>query len=168
MVKKFIFLPLFLLLSPSIIFAQETPEKFDLLIENGAKMIRENEFERVLNMIEELPPYRKSDFRVRVLENFAYLKGYLVTKKKEYGKKWQDDYKPMCYTKDKSATSILIELLKDTDPYIRAFTARALGFLGDPTALSVLKQVADTDPNPKVRLRAEEGYKRIIGKKSSQ
>lgn len=126
-------------------------------------MIRENEFEKVLSMIEELPPFRKTDFRVRVLENFAYLKGYLITKKKEYGKKWQDDYKPLCYTKDKSAISILIDLLKDNDPYIRAFTARALGFLGDSTALDTIREVANRDPNQKVRERAREAYKRITG-----
>lgn len=164
MIKYFIFFLLFLLLlNHPIVFAQETAEKYTFLIENGARMIRENEFEKVLNMIEELPPFRKADFRVRVLENFAYLKGYLVTKKKEYGKKWQEDYKPLCYTKDKSATSILIDLLKDNDPYIRAFTARALGFLGDQTSLDSIREVANQDPNKKVRLRARESYKRITG-----
>lgn len=164
MIKNFFFfLFLLLLLIPPIAFAQETPEKFSFLIENGSRMIRENELEKVLNMIEELPPFRKTDFRVRVLENFAYLKGYLVTKKKEYGKKWQEDYKSLCYTKDKSATSILIDLLKDKDPYIRAFTARALGFLGDQTAIEPIREVATRDPNQKVRSRAREAYKRITG-----
>jgi len=162
----FIFSLLLLILNHPFVYSQEVPESYSLLIEDGARMIRENDFERVLKMIQELPPFKKVDFKVRVLENFASLKGYLLTKNKEYGKKWQDGYKPMCYTMDKSATPILIELLKDSDPYMRAFTARALGFLGDHSALDVLRQLAQSDPNEKVRKRADEGYRRISGKKN--
>jgi hypothetical protein len=126
-------------------------------------MIRENDFEKVLGIIGELPPDKKSDFRVRVLENFAYLKGYLVIKNKEYGRKWQADYKPMCYSLIKTAIPILLDLLKDSDPYVRAFTARALGFLGDHTVLTELERLSTNDPNDKVRLRAKEGYYRISG-----
>lgn len=158
---------LLLLLVPLTGFTQESKEesleKFSILIENGARMIRENEIEKVFNLIEELPHEKRRDFRVRVIENFANLKAYLISKNKEVGKKWQKDYKPMCYTGDKSATSILIDLLKDKDPYIRAFTARALGFLGDQTALGPIREVATRDPNQKVRSRAMEAYKRITG-----
>ncbi len=163
MIRKFTFFILLLLLNYPIVFAQETSEKFSLLIENGSRMIRENEIEKVFNLIKDLTPEKRSDFRVRVIENFANLKAYLISNKKEYGKKVQEDYKPLCYTKDKSATPILIDLLKDNDPYIRAFTARALGFLGDHTSLEALREVANQDPNRKVRLRAREGYKRITG-----
>jgi hypothetical protein len=51
-------------------------------------MIRENDFEKVFGLIRELPPEKKFDFRVRVIGNFAYLKGYLVIKKHEHGGKW--------------------------------------------------------------------------------
>jgi len=144
---------------------KETQDKFSYLIENGARLIRENEFEKVFSVIKELPPEKKADFRVRVLENFAYLKAYLITKKKDYGKKWQVDYKPMVYTGDKTATPILIDLLKDSDPYMRAFTARALGYLGDQRALEAVKKVADSDPNSKVRSRAKTAYEQISGGK---
>jgi hypothetical protein len=168
-----VLLPLiFLFFIPIIGFAQEVKEEkkealdtFSYLVENGAKMIRENDFEKVFSMIRELSQEKKVDFRVRVIENFAYLKGYLVSKKKEYGKKWQIDYKPMVYTLNKTAISILLDLLKDNDPYIRAFTARALGYLGDHTALADLERIASEDPNQKVRSRAREGYYRISGKK---
>ena len=142
---------------------KETLDVFSYLVENGSKMIRENDFEKVLGMIRELPPDKKSDFRVRVLENFAYLKGYLMIKDTEYGKKWQNDYKPMCYSLFKTANPILVDLLKDDNPYIRAFTSRALGFLGDHTALPELERLSTNDPNDKVRLRAREGYYRISG-----
>jgi hypothetical protein len=168
-----VFLPLILLFFiPITGFAQgakedekEALDTFSYLIENGAKMIRENDFEKVFGMISELPQEKKVDFRIRVIENFAYLKGYLVIKKNEYGKKWQIDYKPMVYTLNKTAISILLDLLKDNDPYIRAFTARALGYLGDHTALADLERLASEDPNQKVRSRAREGYHRISGKR---
>jgi len=62
---------------------KEPQDKFSYLIENGARMIRENEFEKVLIMIGELSSEKKWNFRVKVFENSAYLKGYLVTKKKD-------------------------------------------------------------------------------------
>ena len=171
----FPFIFLFLFLIPMSGFAQEVKgegkdaqEKFSYLIENGARMIRENDFEKVFSMIRELAPEKKVDFRVRVIENFANLKAYLVTKNKEYGKKWQVDYKPMVYKGDKTATLILVDLLKDSDPYIRAFTARALGYLGDQTALDEVKRVADKDPNSKVRSRAKWAYEHISGSKLPQ
>ena len=145
----------------------EVSEKFSYLIENGGKMIRENDFEKVFGIIRELPPEKKADFKIRVIENFAYLKGYLVIQKDEYGKKWQVDYKPLVYTGDKSATPILIDLLKDKDPYMRAFAARALGYLGDHSALEELERVATKDENSKVKSRAKEAYYKISGKKIS-
>jgi hypothetical protein len=82
----FIFLFLFSIPMPGL--AQEAKEegkepqdKFSYLIDNGSRMIRENEFEKVLNIIGELSSEKKWDFKVKVLENSAYLKGYLVTKK---------------------------------------------------------------------------------------
>jgi hypothetical protein len=154
---------LFLFLIPSAGFAQE--DKLSYLIENGTRMIREKEFEKVLEMVRELPPEKKVDIRIRVIENFAYLKAYLVMEKKEYGKKWQVDYKPMVYTGDKRATVILLDLLNDEDPYVRAFTARALGYLGDHSALETIKRVVESDPNTKVRSRAREAYEKITGQK---
>lgn len=144
---------------------KEVPENFSYLIENGAKMIREYEFANVLNRIETLPPEKRADFRIRVLENFAALKGYLVVEKRELGKKWQSDYKAMLFTMNKTATAILVDLLKDKDPYMRAFTARALGYLGDESVLVELERIATQDQNSKVRSRAREAYHKISGKK---
>ena len=144
---------------------KEPQDKFSYLIENGARMIRENEFERVLFMVGELSSEKKWNFRVKVLENFAYLKGYLVTNKKDYEKKWRDYYEAMCYSGDKTATIILIDLLKDSDPYMRAYTAVALGYLGDQSALVELERIATQDQNSKVRSRAREAYNKISGKK---
>jgi hypothetical protein len=141
----------------------ETVDKFSYLVENGSKMIRENDFEKVFGLIRELPPEKKGDFRIKVIENSANLKAYLITKKREYGKAWQVYYKTMCYSGDKTATPILVDLLKDSDPYMRGFTARALGYLGDQTALEALRRVATSDPNSKVRSRAKDAYKQLSG-----
>lgn len=80
--------PVFLFLISLVGFTQEMKgeekeiqDKFSYPIENGAKMIRGNEYEKVLNMIGELSAEKKSDFMVRVIENFAYLKSYLAIEK---------------------------------------------------------------------------------------
>jgi len=145
--------------------AQE--DKFTYLIENGAKMIRENQFDKVVEMIREVPLEKKSDFRIKVIENFAYLKGYVMTKRRVYGEKWKLFYNTMILSGDKSATPILVELLKDDNPYVRAYTAKALGYIGDEKALEELKRVSDQDENMKVRRRAKWAYEQIAGIKPS-
>jgi hypothetical protein len=149
-------------------FAQEDKEaldKFTYLIENGARMIRENEFEKVLDMISELPLEKKGDFRAKALESSAYLKGYVVTKNEVHGKKWEVSYKSLIYSTDKSATPILVELLRDDNLYVRAFTAKALGFIGDKRALNELKRVAEKDKSSRVRSRAKWAIEQISGVK---
>jgi len=140
-----------------------TSDKFTYLIENGARMIIENDFEKVLDMIAELPQEKKWDFRIKVLENSAYLKGYMVTKRKVYGQQWKAYYKGMLYSRDKSATLILVELLRDENDYLRAVTAKSLGFIGDQSALEELKRVATHDKNSKVRSNAKWAYEQISG-----
>ncbi len=152
-------------------FAQEDkqdPEKFIYFLENGARMIRENEFEKILDMIGELPSAKKSDHRVKALESSAYLKGYVVKKNKVYAKKWEVSYKSLIYSTDKSATPILVELLGDDNLYMRAFTAKALGFIGDKRALDELKRVAEKDKSSRVRSRARWAYEQISGIKLSK
>ena len=46
---------------------KEGADKFSYLIENGVRMLRENEFEKVLDMIGELPLEKKGDSRIRTL-----------------------------------------------------------------------------------------------------
>jgi hypothetical protein len=155
-------LGIFLILILFLVFSASSEEdKFTYLIENGPKMIRENDFEKVFSIIKELPSEKKGDFRVRIIENFAYLKGYLVIKNKQYGEKWKIDYKPIVYTRDKSATPILVELLKDGDPYVRSYTANALGYIGDNRALEELKRVSEQDESEKVKKRAQRAYDQI-------
>lgn len=161
-----IFLALFII--AEAVFSQEekiTSDKFIYLIENGARMIRDKEFEKVLDLIDELPSEKKGDFRIKALENSAYLKGYVVTKNKVYGKKWKVSYNSLIYSTDKSATPILIELLRDDSLHVRAFTAKALGFIGDKRALDELEKVAEKDKSSRVRSRAKWAYEQISGNK---
>jgi hypothetical protein len=164
----FLVIFLSLLLSPQSSTGQtgnEASDRFTYLIENGARMIRENEFEKVLDIVGELTSAEKRDFRIIALESSAYLKGYVVTKNKVYAKKWEVSYKSLIYSTDKSATPILVELLRDDDLYVRAFTAKALGFIGDKSALDELKRVAEKDKSSRVRSRAKWAYEQIYGGK---
>jgi len=160
-----------LLLNPELGNTQpekEDSDKFTYLVENGARMIRENAFEKVLDMIGELPPEKKGDFRAKALESSSYLKGYVVTKNEVYGKKWEFSYKSLIYSTDKTATLILVDLLRDDNLYVRAFTAKALGFIGDKRALDELKRVAEKDKSSRVRSRAKWAYEQISGAKLSK
>jgi len=161
-----IFLALFITTKP--VFSQEekiASDKFTYLIENGAGMICENDCGKVFEMISEFPPGKKGDFRIKVLENSAYLKSYLLTKNKVHGKKWEFNYKAMLYSEDRSATPILVELLRDDNLYMRAFTAKALGFIGDKRALEELKRVSEEDKILRVRSKAKWAYEQISGVK---
>jgi hypothetical protein len=144
---------------------KETSDKFSYLIENGARMICENEYEKVLNIISELPPEKKVDLRIKVLENSAYLKSYLLTKNKVHAQKWEVSYKTVIYSNDRTATPILVELLRDDNLYVRAFTAKALGFIGDPRALDELRRVAEQDESSRVKSKAKWAYEQISGGK---
>jgi len=142
-----------------------TSDKFIYLIENGARMIRENNYEKIFDIISELPPEKKGDSRIKVLENSAYLKSYLLTKNKVHGKKWEVSYKAIIYSNDKTATPVLVELLRDDNLHMRAFTAKALGFIGDPRALDELRRVAEQDESSRVRSKAKWAYEQISGGK---
>ena len=157
-------LVLLLVLSASLA-AQE--DKFTYLVENGARMTRENQVDKVLDMIRELPSERKSDFRIKVIENFANLKGYVMTRRREYGERWKLSYNSLILSGDKSATPILVELLKDENHYVRDHAAAALGYIGDERALEELKRVSDQDEKGQVRRRAQWAHDQIGAIKSS-
>lgn len=142
-------------------FSSAQEEEFTSLIENGARMIRENQVDKVLDMIRELPLEKKSDFRIKVIENFANLKGYVMTKRREYGERWKLSYNSMILSGDKSATPILLELLKDENHHIRDYAAVALGYIGDERALEDLRRVSDQDENGRVRRRAQWAYDQV-------
>ncbi len=91
--------------------------------------------------------------------------GYVVSKNEVYGKKWEFSYKSLIYSTDKTATLILVDLLRDDNLYVRAFTAKALGFIGDKRALDELKRVAEKDKSSRVRSRAKWAYEQIAGGK---
>ena len=157
-----------LLMTTETCFSQDekgTSDKCTYLIENGARMIRENDCEKVLEIISELPQEKKWDFRIKVLENSAYLKSYLLTKNKAHGKKWEVSYKAIIYSNDKTATPVLLELLRDDNLHVRAFTAKALGFIGDPRALDELRRVSEQDESSRVKSKAKWAYEQISGSK---
>jgi hypothetical protein len=142
-----------LLVFSAPLLAQE--DTFAYLIENGVKMIRENQIDKVLDMIRGLPLEKKSDFRIKVIENFANLKGYVMTKRREYAERWKLSYKSIILSGDKRATPILVELLRDENHYVRDYATAALGYIGDERALEELQRVSDQDEKGKVRKRAQ-------------
>jgi HEAT repeats len=160
--KKNLWVLLVLVLLPvfsASLAAQE--DKFTYLIENGARMTRENQVDKVLDMIRELPLEKKSDFRIKVIENFANFKGYAMTRRREYGERWKLSYNSMILSGDKSATPILVEFLKDENHYVRDRAAVALGYIGDERALEDLNRVSDQDEKGLIRRRAQWAHDQI-------
>ena len=76
-------------------------------------------------------------------------------KKKELGKKWQSDYKAMLYTGNKSATPILIDLLKDRRPLYEGVYREGPWVLRGSKSPGGVKKVADADPNPKGEVKGQ-------------
>ena len=63
---------------------------------------------------------------------------------------------PICQRnlKDREATPMLLKIVKDQDDYTRLYAVLLLGNIGDQRALDDLKQIANTDPNRKIRKSA--------------
>jgi len=60
----------------------------------------------------------------------------------------------------------LIGALEHDEPFVRGDAANLLGIIGDSAALPFLRDAADRDENPNVRLLAKEALNDIAGEKS--
>ncbi|MEK6580907.1 MAG: HEAT repeat domain-containing protein [Nitrospirota bacterium] len=61
----------------------------------------------------------------------------------------------------KKAVSGMLPLLKNPEPVIRGDAAYLLGIIGDSDSISLLREIADNDGNPEVRLIAKEAVEDI-------
>jgi HEAT repeat protein len=64
---------------------------------------------------------------------------------------WGQLYKSIENSGDRSATPLLINIAKDQDEYTRLYAVALLASVGDQRALNDLQQIANTDPNRKIR-----------------
>jgi hypothetical protein len=146
---------------------EEPPEiqgaSVDVLLQQGPALVAAGNYKRVLNMIEDVPEQARNDIRIRTLECFANLKGWVSAKDPVCKTDWWGLRLKLMYVGDSEATPLLVMFLKDEDPYMRKYAAELLGYVGDERALDVLSAAKEKDDNSGVRKYAQWAYQQISG-----
>ena len=146
--------------------AKETPaETENFLIQNGSKLIAEGDYNRVLDLIKNLPEKARNNIQMRTLECFANLKGWVMNKDQVCKTNWSALRTELIKLGDNEATPMLVIFLRDKDPYLRLYAAELLSHIGDKRALKDLREVGENDGNSQVRKNAKWAYEQISGKK---
>jgi len=123
-------------------------------ISQGPQLLSENRQLRVLEQAHKLAPEERQNINVKVLECFAYLKRYVVDKDKQSKAPWAQLYEFLERSNNRNATPLLIRITKDPEEYTRLYAVTLLGSIGDQRAIGDLQQIANSDPNRKIRRSA--------------
>jgi len=137
----------------------------NFLLQNGPKLIAEGQYNRVLDLIEELPVKTRRHIQIRTLECFANLKGWVSDRDRFCKMNWWALRQKLISLGDNEATPMLIIFLKDEDFLLRKYAAELLGHIGDERALEDLREVGRNDENHRVRRYARWAYEQISGEK---
>jgi serine/threonine protein kinase len=124
------------------------------LMSHGSQLLQENKHLRVLEQVQKLSGEERQNINIKVLESFAYLKKYVLDKDRSSKQPWSQLYEFVENSRDRSATPLLLKIAKDSDEYTRLYAVALLGSIGDQRALNDLQQIANTDPNRKIRRSA--------------
>jgi len=144
---------------------KESPEEIQgFLIQNGLKLITQGEYNRVLELIRDIPE-RRRHAQIQTLACFANLKGWVSRRDQVCKLNWWNLRQNLMHSRDKEATPMLVIFLKDEDPYLRLYAAELLGHIGDKRALKDLREAGENDQNHKVRRFAKRAYEQISGEK---
>jgi hypothetical protein len=145
---------------------KESPEEIQgFLIQNGPKLIAEGDYNRVLELIEDLPGERRRQSQIQTLACFANLKGWVSRRDQVCKLSWWNLRQNLMHSRDNEATPMLVIFLKDKDPYLRLYAAELLVHIGDKRALKDLRAAGENDENHKVRRYAKKAYEQISGEK---
>jgi serine/threonine protein kinase len=125
----------------------------DLWIQ-GPQLLHENKQIRLLEQIQKLSGEERHHINTQVLECFAHLKKYVVDRDKSSKQPWWQLYESIEKSKDRSATPMLLKIVKDQEDYTRLYAVLLLGSIGDQRAINDLQLIASSDPNRKVRKSA--------------
>jgi HEAT repeat protein len=118
---------------------------------HGPQLLQENKQLRILEQINKLTGEERQNINIKILESFAHLKRYVLDKDKSSKQPWGQLYKSIENSKDRSATPMLLKIARDQEEYTRLYAVTLLGSIGDQRALNDLQQIANTDPNRKIR-----------------
>jgi serine/threonine protein kinase len=124
------------------------------LMNQGPQLLMENRHLKLLEQIHNLTPEERQNINAKVLECFAHLKKYVVDKDRHSKQFWSQLYEFLEKSNNRNATPLLIKITRDPEEYTRLFAVTLLGSIGDHRALENLQQIANTDPNRKIRRSA--------------
>jgi len=124
------------------------------LISQGTQLLTENRQLRILEQVQKLTPEERQTINVKVLECFAHLKRIVVDKDKHSKPFWNQLYESLEKSNNRNATPLLIKITKDPEVYTRLYAVTLLGNIGDQRAIGDLQQIANSDPNRKIRRSA--------------
>ena len=133
---------------------QRPPSLLGDLISQGSQLLSENRHLRVLEQVLKLTPEERQNINVKVLECFAHLKKYVVDKDKQSKPLWSQLYEFLEKSNNRNATPLLVKITKDPEEYTRLYAVILLGSIGDHRAIGDLQQIANSDPNRKIRRSA--------------
>ena len=120
----------------------------------GPQLLIENRQLRLLEQINSLTSEERQNINVKVLECFAHLKRYVVDKDKNSKQSWGQLYEFLERSNNRNATPVLIKITRDPEEYTRLYAVTLLGNIGDHRAIESLQQIANSDPNRKIRRSA--------------
>jgi eukaryotic-like serine/threonine-protein kinase len=124
------------------------------LISQGPQLLTENGQLRILEQVQKLTPEERQNINVKVLECFAHLKRIVVDRDKHSKPSWGQLYQFLEKSNNRNATPLLIKITKDPEEYTRLYAVTLLGSIGDRRAIADLQQIANSDPNRKIRRSA--------------
>ena len=124
------------------------------LMNQGPQLLIENRQLRLLEQINSLTSEERQNINVKVLECFAHLKRYVVDKDKNSKQSWGQLYEFLERSNNRNATPVLIKITRDPEEYTRLYAVTLLGNIGDHRAIESLQQIANSDPNRKIRRSA--------------
>lgn len=136
------------------IIEQKPPSPLDELLIQGPQLLHENKQLRLLEQIQNLSAGERENISARVLECFAHLKRLMLDKDKNSKQPWGQLYASIENSKDRSATPMLLKIAGDQEEHTRFYAVVLLGSIGDHRAISDLQQIANSDPNRKIRKSA--------------
>jgi serine/threonine protein kinase len=130
------------------------PAPLSSLVERGPSLLRQNKYTELIKDINKLPTVERQSTNIKVLECFAHLKNWILMKDNNSKAMWGNLYKVLQHSEDRTATPLLIQIIKDPEDWTRLYAVALLGNIGDQRALGDLRKIAANDSNSKIRKSA--------------
>jgi hypothetical protein len=141
------------------------PVLLSSLVDKGPALLRENNHTKLIEDINKLSTAERQNTKIMILECFAHLKNWISLKDKKSKDTWGNRYKVLQHSEDRTATPLLIQIIKDPEVWTRLYAVALLGNIGDRRALDDLREIAANDSSSKIRNTATKAISLIEKRK---